>query len=98
VKTAKIMNGQTSVWAQYTILVNNRNEFCAELQSLGIPTAVHYPIPMHLQEAFRFLGVGPGTCPISESLCHQVVSLPIHPYMNSTDQNKVIENVLKFAK
>jgi UDP-2-acetamido-2-deoxy-ribo-hexuluronate aminotransferase len=98
IKTAKVMNGHTSVWAQYTILVNNRNEFCANLQKEGIPTAVHYPIPMHLQEAFRFLGVGPGTCPISESLCHQVVSLPIHPYMNSTDQNKVIENVLKFAK
>ena len=61
--TPQVMGNRTSVWAQYTIRIKNRNSVQDSLKDLGIPTAVHYPIPMHLQECFRYLGYQEGDFP-----------------------------------
>lgn len=72
---------RTSVWAQYTIRVKNRPRIQNELKALGIPTAVHYPIPMHLQKCFSYLGYKEGDFPISEQCAHEVMSLPMNPFL-----------------
>jgi len=69
----------TSVYAQYTVLVKNREQVQQKLKEMGIPTAVHYPVPLHLQPAFASLGQGEGCFPISEALSKEVMSLPMSP-------------------
>jgi UDP-2-acetamido-2-deoxy-ribo-hexuluronate aminotransferase len=73
--------GERCAWAQYTIQVEERDRVRAELQEAGVPTAVYYPKPMHLQTAYRAYGDGPGSLPVSERLCARVLSLPMHPYL-----------------
>ena len=67
-----------STWAQYTIRLDRRDEVQAALAAQGIPTAIHYPVPMHLQPAYRGWGEGPGSLPVSERLSRQVLCLPMH--------------------
>ena len=81
--------GRRSVWAQYTIRVQNREYFQSKLKALGIPTAVHYPKPLHLQECFSYLGSKRGDYPVSEQAAREVVSLPMNPFL-SLDQIEYI--------
>lgn len=74
-------DGVRSSWAQYSILVENRDAVVAALADAGIPTAVHYPVPLHLQPAFESYGAGEGSLPVAEDLCRRVMSLPMHPYL-----------------
>ena len=67
-----------STWAQYTIRLDRRDEVQAALAAQRIPTAIHYPMPMHLQPAYRGWGEGPGSLPVSERLSRQVLCLPMH--------------------
>lgn len=88
----------TSVWAQYTLRVpaDQREGLGAHLKSLGIPTAIYYPIPLHRQKAYmRFPSAGNGL-PITESLARQVISLPMHPYLEASVQDRIIEAVRDF--
>jgi len=82
-----------SVFAQYSIQVKNRDEVQAILKEQGIVTAVHYPIPLHLQEVFTYLGYKKGDFPISEKVSDKIISLPMNPYMNDTEieyiENKI---------
>jgi UDP-2-acetamido-2-deoxy-ribo-hexuluronate aminotransferase len=71
----------TSAWAQYSLRVKNRDELQASLKEQGIPTAVHYPMPLHLQEAFEYLGYEKGDFPISEIISDEIMSLPMNPYI-----------------
>ena len=64
-----------------------------KLKAEGIPTAVDYPKPLHLQKAFAGLGHKPGDFPVSESFSKRVFSLPMHPYLESADQDKIISAV-----
>ena len=82
VATPKVPHGAQSAWAQYTIRTDGRDELAAALKARGIPTAVYYPRPMHLQSAYAEFGAGPGSLPVSESLCDEVLSLPMHPYLD----------------
>ncbi|WED44121.1 DegT/DnrJ/EryC1/StrS family aminotransferase [Legionella cardiaca] len=93
VKTPHIMSGNTSVFAQYTIEVPNREQFQKQMQALGIPTAVHYPVAMHQQEALAYLDYRLGDFPYAEKASKHVVSLPMHPYMSLEDQQKVARAV-----
>ena len=77
-----MIDGSFSAWAQYTIQVENRDAVAAALKDAGVPTAVYYPKPLHLQPAYADFGEGPGSMPVSEMLCNQVLSLPMHPYMS----------------
>lgn len=86
----------TSVWAQYSVLSGQREAHQQKLKEHGIPTAVYYPLPLHLQGAFTHLGYHPGDFPISESIAQQIFSLPMHPYLIETDQEKII-NILTSA-
>ena len=70
--------GSKSAWAQYTIRLPDRDAVAAALGQQGIPTAVYYPKPLHLQPAYERFGKGPDSLPISERLARQVLSLPMH--------------------
>ncbi|MDI9818775.1 MULTISPECIES: DegT/DnrJ/EryC1/StrS aminotransferase family protein [unclassified Legionella] len=93
VTTPVVAAGNTSVFAQYTIEVPNRDEFQKQMQTLGIPTAVHYPVAMHLQEALTSLGYKTGSFPNAERASKHVVSLPMHPYLSMEEQQKVTNAV-----
>jgi len=88
--------GNTLVFAQYTIRTPRRDDLVAHLRENGIPTAVHYPIPLHLQEAFRGLGYGKGDFPESEAAAREVVSLPMSAFLSEADQDEVIRQVRRF--
>jgi len=79
----------TSAWAQYTIQVSNRSDLQQALSAGGIPTAVHYPIPLHLQPVFSSLNLGTGSFPVCEAASERVLSLPMHPYMSEADVQRV---------
>ena len=76
---------RTSAWAQYSILIKNRDEVQQRLKEMGIPTAVHYPIPLHLQECFSFLGYKRGDFPIAEQISMEIMSLPMNSYLNDEE-------------
>jgi UDP-2-acetamido-2-deoxy-ribo-hexuluronate aminotransferase len=78
-----------SVYAQYTIEVDWRTEVQAKLKAAGIPTAVHYPVPLHLQPAFAGLGQGEGAFPLAEAAARRVMSLPMHADLDESTQDRV---------
>jgi len=82
VETPEIPPGYRSSWAQYSILCDKRDAIAEALKKEGIPTAIYYPIPMHLQAAYRDYGEGEGSCPVSERLAKRILSLPMHPYLD----------------
>ena len=75
----------TSAWAQYSVRVQNRDEVQSKLKEQGIPTAVHYPMPLHLQECFSYLGQGKGDFPICEQVSNEIMSLPMNPYISNNE-------------
>lgn len=77
--------GVVSAWAQYTIQVRNRDMVQQRLKDAGVPTAVYYPLPMHLQPAYQAFGNGANSLPVSEELSRTVLSLPMNPYANDDD-------------
>jgi UDP-2-acetamido-2-deoxy-ribo-hexuluronate aminotransferase len=80
---------RTSVYAQYTILAEHRETLRAALEAKGIPTAVHYPVPLHRQPAYEHLS-WPELAPVSARLASQVVSLPMHAVLSREDQDRVV--------
>jgi len=91
VTTPMLAPGCTSVYAQYTIEVANRDKFEQGMKAQGIPTAVHYPMPLHLQPVFADLGQGVGTFPVAEVAGRRVISLPMHPYLTEAQQARVVQ-------
>ncbi len=81
VVTPIVRDDRTSVWAQYSIRHKNRDLIQDELKKAGIPTAVHYPMPLHLQECFKYLGYGPGDFPVAEAVSEEIMSLPMNPFL-----------------
>jgi UDP-2-acetamido-2-deoxy-ribo-hexuluronate aminotransferase len=81
----------TSVWAQYSVLSDGRARVQEKLGNAGIPTAIYYPKPLHLQEAFAFLGHRPGDFPVSEKTAQHIFSLPMHPYLSPEEQQRILE-------
>jgi UDP-2-acetamido-2-deoxy-ribo-hexuluronate aminotransferase len=90
--TPKMIPGAVSTWAQYTLQVQGRTKFQADLKQAGIPTAVYYPIPLSRQKAYAHYPAAP--TPVSEALSERVVSLPMHPYLDAITQERIIEAVL----
>lgn len=93
VKTPWIVGENCSVYAQYTIEVENRERVVDTLCERGVPTAVHYPVPAHLQPAFRYLGYDVGSFPAAERAADRVLSLPMHPYLTAEDQDEICKAV-----
>lgn len=95
VKVVAQRDDRTSVFAQYTILVENREQLQESLKELGIPTAVHYPVPLNEQPAYRHLCCKDCT-PIASKISKQVMSLPMSPYLTS-EQVQTIVNGIKIS-
>jgi dTDP-4-amino-4,6-dideoxygalactose transaminase len=96
VTVPRLASGCTSVWAQYTIRLpkgTNRDDFAAALRAQGIPTAIYYTKSMHQQTAYRDFPVAGGGLPASERLSDDVISLPMHAYLDEATQQRVIEAV-----
>ena len=91
VTTPLLAPGCTSVYAQYTIEVANREKVEQAMKAQGIPTAVHYPMPLHLQPVFADLGQGAGAFPVAEAAGRRVLSLPMHPYLTEAQQVRVVQ-------
>lgn len=91
-----LASGCTSVWAQYTIRLpkgTDRNSFAGALKAQGVPTAIYYTRSMHQQTAYRNFPVADGGLPVSESLSDDVISLPMHAYLDEASQERVIQAV-----
>jgi dTDP-4-amino-4,6-dideoxygalactose transaminase len=95
IKTPVVIEGAVSTWAQYTLQVADRPKFQAGMKDRGVPTAVHYPIPLSRQPAYAAYPGAPA--PVSEALSGHVVSLPMHPYLEKLVQDRVIAAVLASA-
>ncbi|MFL6813747.1 MAG: DegT/DnrJ/EryC1/StrS family aminotransferase [Bradyrhizobium sp.] len=96
VSIPRLASGCTSVWAQYTIRLPHgcdRNRFAATLKAEGIPTAIYYPKSMHQQTAYRDFPVTDGGLPVSEKLSNDVISLPMHAYLDQPTQERIIKAV-----
>ncbi len=91
-----VMDGVVSTWAQYVIEHENRDGLQAHLKAAGIPSAVYYPVPMHVNGAYAQYATGPGGLPVTEAKAGTVLALPMHPYLSEEDQDKVIEAVRSF--
>jgi dTDP-4-amino-4,6-dideoxygalactose transaminase len=85
--------GTASAWAQYTIQSPARDRIAQHLKSKGIPTAIYYPKPMHLQPAYAGHGEGEGSLPVSEALSARVLSLPFHADMDDATADRVAAEV-----
>ena len=79
-----------AVYHLYVVRVPDRQEVQNSLRESGVGTGIHYPVPLHLQEAYRYLGHRKGDFPISEKVSAQILSLPMYPQLNETQLNKVI--------
>ncbi len=90
--------GAVSTWAQYTIEHDDRDALAAHLKAQGIPTAVYYPIPLHLQPAYAHFPRGAGGLPVTERLKDRVLSLPMHPDLDETTQDRIVAAVAGFGK
>jgi len=92
--------GNYSAWAQYTIRVpaQKRPTIMAALKEQGIPTMIYYPKPLHRQTAYRDFPVAGNGLPVSERLADEVLSLPMHPYLDHASQNRIVETLISIQK
>jgi len=93
-QTPTIKKNRTSAWAQYTLRVQNRDNFQLKFKEEGIPTSVFYPIPLHLQECFRYLNYKKSDLPVSDQASREVLSLPMNPFL-TLEETEFISMVLK---
>jgi dTDP-4-amino-4,6-dideoxygalactose transaminase len=94
-----VIAGGVSTWAQYTIEAADRDGLAAALKAEGVPTAVYYPVPMHMQSAYAPISLSPGNgLPVTEAKAKTVISLPMHPYLDEATQDRIIAAVRAFAR
>ena len=91
-----VIEGGVSVWAQYTIEHDDRVGLIDHLKAEGVPTAVYYPVPMHMQPAYRRFPQGAGGLPVTERLKDRVLSLPMHADLDEATQDRVIAAVVSY--
>jgi UDP-2-acetamido-2-deoxy-ribo-hexuluronate aminotransferase len=84
---------RSSVWAQYTLSTEDRDALQERLQKAGIPTAIHYPKPLHLQECFEYLKYRAGDFPVAEKAAQEVISLPMNPYLTESELDFIAGNL-----
>jgi dTDP-4-amino-4,6-dideoxygalactose transaminase len=96
VKTPSVDPQNVSIYNQYTLRVERRDELQSHLKSRGIGHSVYYPLPLHLQPCFAYLGFREGACPESERAAKEVVSLPIYPELTEGQLDEVVGAVRGF--
>ena len=89
VHTPQVIPGAVSIWAQYSIVTERRDSVISACKQAGVPTAIYYPTPVSQQTAYRHFPLGPEGVPVSERLARQVVSLPMHPYLDPATQERI---------
>jgi UDP-2-acetamido-2-deoxy-ribo-hexuluronate aminotransferase len=89
IRTPIIAEGNDSVYAQYTILAEDRDAVSDRLKAKGIPSVAYYARPLHLQGAFSDLGYQEGDFPVAEQVASHCLSLPMHPYLTAEDQESI---------
>lgn len=93
VQAPQVPEGCRSAWAQYSVLAHGtaeRQRLMAKLTAAGVPTAVYYPKPLHLQQAFAHLGHTAGDFPVSEDMASRIFSLPMHPYLDQATIGTIV--------
>ncbi len=96
--TTPVINAQNiSSWAQYTIRVSNRDEVSIHLERKGVPTAVHYPMPLPRQKAFAYLHDS-SSYPVSDDCARTVLSLPMHPFLSDQEMCQICDAVMEVAR
>ncbi len=98
VTTPIVLPDRESAWAQYTIQVDRRDDVQAALKARGVPTAIYYPRPMHLQPAYERWSEGQGSLPVSERLSERVLALPMHADMRPDIRARIIQAVREVVK
>lgn len=98
VKVPVERDGFRHVYHQYSVLTDRRDELYEYLMERKIPTAIYYPLPLHLQEVFGEFGYGPGDFPVTEETSRRILSLPIFPEMTTAERTKVADTVINFFK
>ena len=96
VRTPRVEACNESIFNQYTLRVARRDDLQSYLKQRGIGTAIYYPLPLHLQPCFAYLGYKPGSCPESERAAGEVLSLPIYPELTESQLDEVIGAVRAF--
>ncbi len=92
-ETPRVAPGAVSAWAQYTVRLADRDAVAAALTRSRVPTAIHYPRPLHLQDAYRAYPRAPDGLPVAERLARSVLSLPMHPYLEPGVQDRIVSAV-----
>lgn len=93
VRVPRLIPGVSSVWAQYTIVTDRRDRVVAACKAAAVPTAIYYPLALSQQTAYRHYPKPPAGVPVSERLAQQVLSLPMHPYLDAPTQDRIIAAV-----
>ena len=96
--TPKVKNGLKAVWHQYAFRCEKKDEMGNFLASKGIGSAAFYPVPLHLQKAFEYLGYKEGDLPIVEKLTKQTVCLPIFPELTQDELQYIVTSIREFFK
>ena len=87
------MAGNEHVWHLYVVRVPRRDRVLARLRRAGVGAAVHYPVPVHLQPGFRWLGHAAGDFPVAEAAAAQLLSLPLYPGITAAQQERVVDEL-----
>ncbi len=98
IKTPVREDGKSSAWAQYSILVDERDHVRKRLDDADLPSAIYYPVPIHLQPAYARYNEGVGSLPVCERLCQRILSLPMHPYMEDDTADRICDVVLEAVR
>jgi dTDP-4-amino-4,6-dideoxygalactose transaminase len=93
VERPRTLAGNEHVWHLYVVRVPERDRALAELQAQGIGAGVHYPMPLHMHGAMRHLGYTEGDFPVAEHASREILSLPLHPHITVTQQERVVETL-----
>ncbi|MDA8708303.1 DegT/DnrJ/EryC1/StrS family aminotransferase [Hellea sp.] len=95
-RTPKVIEGGLSIWAQYSIEVPDRDSVMADMRAAGIPVAAYYPLPTHMQTAYKDFPTSPDGLPNTMAAKDMIMALPMHAYLKPEDQDAVIETLLGF--
>ncbi len=98
VQTPRLISAATSAWAQYTIKVRGRDTLAGELRARGVPTAVYYPKHLAQQMAYKAFPVAPTGLPVSDRLSSTALSLPMHPYLDVSTQDRITAAVCEVVR
>jgi dTDP-4-amino-4,6-dideoxygalactose transaminase len=94
VRVPQVRAGYEHVWHQYTIRVSgDRDAAVEQLNQAGVGTGIFYPVPAHKQIHLQEMGYGELTLPVTERICQEVISLPVHPLVSQADLRKIVQEV-----